>query len=72
MFGNLRFFTIFDNFLSFAKSGRPISTLILPFLDQLCAQTKMQQHIDFPMEISVIKFQAWPIKKKPRVLRLFF
>ena len=34
IFANLRFVTIFDNFLSFAKSGRPISTLLLPFLDQ--------------------------------------
>ena len=34
IFGNLLFITIFDNFLSFAKSGRPISTLFLPFLDQ--------------------------------------
>ena len=34
IFGNLRFITIFDNFLSFAKPGRPISTLFLPFLDQ--------------------------------------
>ena len=34
IFGNLRFITIFDNFLPFAKSGRPISTLFLPFLDQ--------------------------------------
>ena len=41
---------IFDNFLPFARSGRPISTLFLPFLDQLCAQTKMQQHIDFPID----------------------
>ena len=31
MFGNLRFITIFDNY--FAKSGRPLSTLFLPFLD---------------------------------------
>ena len=34
IFGNLRFITIFNNFLPFAKSGRPISTLFLPFLDQ--------------------------------------
>ena len=61
IFGKLRFITILDNFLSFAKSGRPISTVFLPFLDRKWAQTKMQQHIDFPMEISVIKFQAWPI-----------
>ena len=40
--GNLRFITILDNFLSFTKSGRPISTLFLPFLGQKCAQTKMQ------------------------------
>ena len=32
--GNLRFIKIFDSFLSFAKSGRPISTLFLPFLGQ--------------------------------------
>ena len=31
IFGNLPVITIFDNFLSFAKPGRPIST---PFLDQ--------------------------------------
>ena len=43
------FITIFDNFLSFAKSSRPI-----------CAQTKMQQHMEFLLEISVIKFHAWP------------
>ena len=60
IFGHLKSITIFDNFLPFAKSGRPIRTLFLPFLDQKCAQTKMQQHIDFPMEISVLKFQAWP------------
>ena len=47
IFGNLRIITIFDDFLPFAKSGRPIRTLFLPFLDQKCAQTKMQQHIDF-------------------------
>ena len=63
IFGNLRFITIFDNFLPFAKSGRPIRTLFQPFLDQKCAQTKMQQHIDFPMEILVFKFQAWPDEK---------
>ena len=34
IFGNLRVITIFDNFLPFTKSGRPISTLFLPFLDQ--------------------------------------
>ena len=34
VFGNLRFIMIFDNFLSFAKSVRPISTLFLPFLNQ--------------------------------------
>ena len=34
IFGHFRFITIFDNFISFAKSGRPISTLLLPFLDQ--------------------------------------
>ena len=34
IFGNLLFITIFDNFLSFVKPGRPISTLFLPFLDQ--------------------------------------
>ena len=27
----------------------------------------MRQHIDFPMEVSVIKFQAWPIWLKPRL-----
>ena len=57
-FRNFRFITIFDNFLSFAKLGRPTSTLFLPFLGQYCAQTKMQQHIDFPMEISVIKISS--------------
>ena len=55
IFENLQFITIYDKFLPFAKPGRPISTLCLPFLDQLCAQTKMQQHIDFPVEISVLK-----------------
>ena len=54
---------IFDNLLPFAKSGRPIRTLLLPFFDQRCAQTQMKQHIDFPMEISVLKFQAWPDEK---------
>ena len=39
-----------------------ISILFLPFFDHLCSQTKMQQlKNDFPMELSVIKFQAWPI-----------
>ena len=32
----------------------------------------MQQHIDFPVEISVLKFQAWPIWWKTRFLRLIF
>ena len=30
----------------------------------------MQQHIDFPMEISVLKFQAWP-DEKPAFLGCF-
>ena len=30
----LRCITIFDNFLSFAKSGKPISTSFLPLLEQ--------------------------------------
>ena len=34
IFGNLQFITNFDNFLSFVKPDRPISTLFLPFLDQ--------------------------------------
>ena len=58
MFGNVRFITIFDNVL-FAKSGRPLGTLYLPFLDQYCTHTKMQQSIDFPMDISVLKLQTW-------------
>ena len=63
MSGNLRFITISDNF--FAKSGRPLSTLFLPFLDKLCPHTKMQQQIAFPMEISVLKFQTWQFEGKP-------
>ena len=55
--------SLFSIFLPFAKTGRPIRTFFLPFLDQLCAQTKMQQHIDLSMEISVLKFQVWPDKK---------
>ena len=30
----------------------------------------MQQHIDFPIEISVLKFQAWP-DEKPAFLSCF-
>ena len=44
---------IFNNFLSFAKSVRPISTCSYHFSTSICAQTKM--HVDLPMEISVIK-----------------
>ena len=51
--------TIFDNFL-------------LPNQGDLTAhcfcqspQTKMQQHIDFSMEISVLKFQACQFDEKP-------
>ena len=63
MFGNLRFITIFDNII--LPNQLDLSAhFSLPFLDQLCPQTKMQQHIDFPMEISVIKFQAWQFDEK--------
>ena len=39
--------------------------MFLPFLDKLCPHTKLQQHIDFPMEFSVLKFQTWQFGGKP-------
>ena len=58
MFGNLRFITIFDK-------------LLLPSQGDLSAQCfchfstiNMQQHIDFPMEILVLKFQACQLDEK--------
>ena len=61
MFGNLRFITIFNNFLlsnqldlSAHCSYHFSTTTVL-----------RQHHIDFPMEISVIKFQALQLDEKP-------
>ena len=56
MFGNLQFITIFVKFIL------PNQVDLSAHCPYYFSQTKMQQHIDFPsMEISVIKFQAWPI-----------
>ena len=71
MFGNLRFITIFDHFLLPCQVDLS-AHFFLPFLDQKCPQTKMLQRIDFPMEISVLKFQAWQFDEKTRFLRLLF
>ena len=63
--GNIKYLVIFDlsrfSITFFLLPKQVDLLLFLLFLDQKCAQTKMQQHIDFPMEISVLKFQAWPI-----------
>ena len=44
--------------------------VIVVFPDHTHLLFKMQQHIDFPMEISVLKFQAWP-DEKPAFLSCF-
>ena len=57
MFGNLKFITIFDNILLLNQIDLS-AHCFYHFSTRLCPQAKMQQHIDFPIEISVLKFQA--------------
>ena len=47
--------------LNFAVVHAQKKIVMLIRICHTCAQTKMQQHIDFPIEISVIKFQAWTV-----------
>ena len=58
MFGNFQFIMIFDNFLLPNQS-------LLAHCYKYYPQTKIQQYIDFPMEISVIKFHAWQFDENP-------
>ena len=64
MFGNVRFITIFDNFL-LPNQGDQSAHCFYRFSTSNVLKTKMQQHIDFPMEISLLKFQAWQFDEKP-------
>ena len=69
MFGNLRFITIFDNFLlpnqvDFSEHCFfHFSTSNLLLLRCI--------NIDFPMEISVLKFQTWQLDGKSAFLDCF-
>ena len=65
MYGDLWFIMIFDHFLL------PNQLDLSAHYSYHCPQTKMQQHIDFPMEISVMKFQAWQFNEKPTFQNLF-
>ena len=39
-------------------------------INTTCTHTKMQQHIDFPMEISVLKVQTWQFDGKYVIKRV--
>ena len=56
MFGNLRFIMVFDNFLLPNQLDLAAHCFYHISTSNVCPQTKMQQHIDFPTEISVLKF----------------
>ena len=58
MFGNLRFITIFDNFL-LPNQGGLTTHCFCHFLTSKRPQSKMQQHIDFPgSHMSRLPFRA--------------
>ena len=56
MFGNLRFITIFDNFLLPNQIDLSAHCFYHFSTSNICPHSKMQQHIEFPMEISVFHF----------------
>ena len=58
MFGNLRFIAIFENFLLPKQGDRSAHCF---YYLVMSSGLKMQQHFVFPMEISVLEFQAWQI-----------
>ena len=76
--GNIKYLVIFN------LSRFSITFFLLPYQVELSShcsyhfstsnvlRLKMQQHIDFPMEISVLKYQAWPIWRQTRFPRLLF
>ena len=58
MFGNLRFITTFDYFLLSNQVDLPAHCFYHFSTSNDRPHTKMQQQIDIPMEISVLKFQT--------------
>ena len=71
MFGNLRFITIFDNFLSLKQGDLSVHSSYHLSANNVL-RLRCNQHIDFPMEISVLKFQSWQFGAKTRFLMLLF
>ena len=63
MFGNLRFITIFDNF-HLPNQGDLTAHCFCHFLTSNVLRLSMQ-HIDFPMEISVLNFKLVNLMRNP-------
>ena len=71
MFGYLQFIKIFDNFLLLNQGDLSVYSSY-HFSTSNVLRLRCKKHIDFPMEISVLNFQAWQFGAKPRILRLLF
>ena len=64
MFGNLLFITIFDNFLLPNQEDRS-AHCFYHFSTSNVLILRGNNTIDFPMEISLLKFKTWQFDGKP-------
>ena len=71
MFGNLRFITIFDDFLLLNQGDLSVHCSY-HFSTSNVLRLRCNNTSFFPTEISVLKFQAWQFGAKTRFLRLLF
>ena len=69
MFGILRFMKIFDNFLS--PNQVDLSAHCFYYFPANNTLVIRCNNIDFPMEISVLKFQTWQFDGKPAFYDFF-